>query len=164
MGTHLECLFIHSWVFKYFFPAEVLAAMVHLYFLHCTKYLRYWIKLCYHHSWITQECCCSPGNVASVQWKVLLMFCSELRLAKAQVKGWLMVEWDTQPKPLIIFSHLIFHHCYSSWLPSSKGFVMEAQVPGSTVTKVQLPDNFLGGSGRNSLAGTTVRTVAEEKN
>lgn len=41
---------------------------------------------------------------------------------------------------------------------------MEAQVPGSAVTsKVQLSDKFFGDSGRKSLTGTTVRTVAEEK-
>lgn len=29
MGTDLECLFLHSLVFKYFVPSEVLAAVVH---------------------------------------------------------------------------------------------------------------------------------------
>lgn len=41
---------------------------------------------------------------------------------------------------------------------------MEVQVPGSAVAKEQLSDKFFWASGRSSLAGTTVRTVAEEKN
>lgn len=84
---------------------------------------------------------------------------------KSSGKGWLMME-ETQPKlqPLIICSHLIFHHYCSSCFPSMKGFGMEAQVPGSAVTsKVQLSDKFFGDSGRKSLTGTTVWTVAEEK-
>lgn len=89
------------------------------------------------------------------------MLCSTLWLVKAQVKGWLMME-ETQPKlqPLRICSHLTSSFTITAQIGSH---LQKAQVPASPVTKVQLPDKFFCGSGRNSLSSMTVRTVAEEK-